>query len=233
MLLAKASPLILICVISQGDSVRVTGLRERQKRDRRQRILAVAREQFVAQGVDSATMESIAAQAGVSAVTLYNYYGAKLGLLLALVAESDHRLIDKVDAFIADPPGSVVDAVAGFAAIVRVHALSFLSKPVWRQVLAASITLGDSEFGRVYARLDRELGRKMTLMLSRLRARRLIGAAGDLDALGDCLFHLQNARFIQFISIDALADARVDAYLRADITALFALAPPLDRSHRP
>lgn len=199
----------------------MSGLRQRQKEDRRQRILQAAREHFVAHGVDAATIDAIAADAGVSAVTVYNYYGTKLGLLLALVAESDERLVREVTAFIVNPPEDVVDAVAGYAAIIRAHALSFLTKPVWRQVIAASITLGDSEFGRVYARLDRELGRKMTVMLERLRDQGCLGSPADLDVLGDCLFHVQNARFVQFISHDRLADARVEEYLRADLRALF------------
>lgn len=205
------------------------GLREQQKQDRRQRILSAARAHFLAHGFDSAIIERIAVDAGVSAVTVYNYYGSKLGLLLALVSESDQLLVEKIEDFIADPPASLVEAVSGYAAIIRAHALSFLTKPVWRQVIAASITGGGSEFGAAYAQLDRDLGQRLAMMLKRLRARGVIGPHPDLDALGDCLFNLQNARFGQFVSMDDLADDRVDALLRSDLAALLALSDPISR----
>lgn len=176
-------------------------------------------------------MEAIAGEAMVSAVTVYNYYGSKLGLLLALVAEIDKHLMHRIDAYITDPPQELAEAVAGFARIVREHALSFLTKPVWQQALAASITMGDSEFGRAYAELNRELVERMAAMLRRV----YLGAdeaKPDVDALADCLFHLQNARFVQFVSVDGLSDRRIDEKVRADVAALlkFGAGPIATRS---
>lgn len=199
-------------------------LRERQKENRRRQILHAAREQFLEQGFDATTMETIAVQAQVSSVTVYNYYGTKSGLLLALVDESDALLRERLAAIIVDPPSTLADAFCTFAATIREHALSFLSKPVWRQVIAASIIEGGSQFGRGYAQMDLELARVMTKILQRLRDHGHIGAAVDLDILGQSLFHLQNARFLQFISIDDLKSATVDRYLREDIIALLSIS---------
>ncbi|AXS41564.1 TetR/AcrR family transcriptional regulator [Breoghania sp. L-A4] len=203
----------------------MSSLRERQKENRRRNILQAAREQFVESGFETTTIETIAAQAEVSSVTVYNYYGTKTGLLLALVAESDALLRERMDALLSDPPDTIGEAFSAFAATIREHALSFLTKPVWRQVIAASIVEGDSQFGRAYAQLDRELARLMAKILEKLRARGRVNALVDLDILGQSLFHLQNARFTQFISIDGLQNETVDRYLREDIAALLAAAP--------
>lgn len=203
----------------------MSNLRERQKESRRRKILAAAREQLVANGFDATTIESIAEDAEVSAVTVYNYYGTKTGLLLALVAESDTILLERMQELLKTPPATTVDTFSAFAEIIRKHALSFLTKPIWRQVIAASIIEGGTQFGRSYAQLDRDLARQLTKALEKLRDRGELSPEVNLDVLGDSLWQLQNARFLQFISSDDLTNESVDRYLREDLEALLKAAP--------
>lgn len=203
----------------------MSSLRERQKSNRRRNILQAARDRFSTNGFDATTIEMIAEKAEVSSVTIYNYYGTKTGLLLALVAESDTLLTERIDAILADPPDDIVEAFALFAGTIRDHALSFLTKRVWRQVIAASIIEGNSHFGRAYARLDRDLARKLSQILGKLQKNGRLNAGSNIDILGESLFHLQNARFTQFISIDDLKNETVDRYLREDIAALLSASP--------
>lgn len=198
----------------------MSSLRERQKSNRRRTILQAARTLFSSNGFDATTIEMIAENAEVSSVTVYNYYGTKTHLLLALVAESDTLLMERIEAILSDPPDDITEAFAAFAGAIRNHALSFLTKPLWRQVIAASIIEGSSHFGRAYARLDRELARQLSLILDKLQQNGQLRTDSNTDILGESLFHLQNARFIQFISIDELKNETVDKYLREDIEAL-------------
>ncbi|MBD1545603.1 TetR/AcrR family transcriptional regulator [Roseibium aggregatum] len=203
----------------------MTNLRERQKESRRRKILQAAREQLVANGFEATTIETIAEEAEVSAVTVYNYYGTKTGLLLALVSESDSILLERMQELLKAPPDTIEETFSAFAEVIRRHALSFLTKAVWRQVIAASIIEGDSQFGRSYAQLDRELARQLTKILEKLRERGGVSANTDLDVLGDCLFQLQNARFLQFVSSNDMTNEAVDRYLREDIEALLSAYP--------
>lgn len=57
------------------------GLRERNKRDKRRRILAAARALFVEKGFDAATTREIASRAGVGAGTLFTYARDKRELM--------------------------------------------------------------------------------------------------------------------------------------------------------
>ena len=52
---------------------------------KRAAILAAARDLFVGTGVDRTSMDAVAARAGVSKRTVYDYYGDKHGLLLGVV----------------------------------------------------------------------------------------------------------------------------------------------------
>jgi AcrR family transcriptional regulator len=53
------------------------GLRARKKRETRERIAAVARELFVAQGFDAVTVVEVARTAQVSEATVFNYFPTK------------------------------------------------------------------------------------------------------------------------------------------------------------
>ncbi len=195
----------------------MAGLREHQKAGRRKRILEAARRHFLESGYDAATIEAIAETAEVSAVTVYNYYGTKRGLLLALVGQSDGILIDKINAFIADPPSDPLEAVTGVSTVIRDHALGYLDKPIWRQVIATSVIEGGSDFGRGYAALDRALGGLMGTLLETLAQRGVLSAMSDSVAAGETLFKLQNARFVEFMADDAVTPNEMDRRVRQDI----------------
>lgn len=74
----------------------VEGLRERKKRQTRQRIAEVAVGLFVERGFDQVTIAEVAAAAEVSVNTLYNYFQAKEDLVLSPDKASAHRLADIV-----------------------------------------------------------------------------------------------------------------------------------------
>lgn len=196
------------------------GLREKQKNNRRNRILAAAKAWFQSDGYAAVTMELIAREADVSVVTVYNYYKTKAGLLLALVRESDQLLIQQLKAMIGQKPDNFIDAVAQFGQILRRHAMSYLTKSTWREILSASIQDGNGEFGRTYIDLDRALIDLMKTMIQDFQKRGVIVATVNEEDLADCLFSLQNIRFFQFISDDEIEDIQIDQRFRADLGAL-------------
>lgn len=89
----------------------VEGLRERKKRETRQRISDTATEMFLENGFDSVKVADIAKACGVSEKTVYNYFPTKEGLLLDReddIAEALQRELGP-EAKIASP----VDAAVG------------------------------------------------------------------------------------------------------------------------
>ncbi|KPH73645.1 TetR/AcrR family transcriptional regulator [Bosea vaviloviae] len=63
--------------------------KQRSDEDERQRIVSVAREQFLDAGYGATTMDGVAARCGISKKTLYRLFPAKTDLFRAMVA--DHR----------------------------------------------------------------------------------------------------------------------------------------------
>ncbi|NUW33149.1 TetR family transcriptional regulator [Nonomuraea sp. SMC257] len=80
------------------------GLRERKKRQTRQRISEVATGLFVERGFDHVTIAEVAEAAEVSVNTVYNYFASKEDLVLPPEEASPQRLADMVRARPAGQP---------------------------------------------------------------------------------------------------------------------------------
>ncbi|MGW5936827.1 TetR/AcrR family transcriptional regulator [Streptomyces celluloflavus] len=148
------------------------GLRERKKRQTRQRISEAALGLFVARGFDRVTIAEVAAAAEVSVNTLYNYFEAKEDLVLPPDEASPQRLADIVRA--RQPGESAARAVLGR-----------LRDELRRHDRKVGLTAG---FGPVFAmmraaptltaRLE-DLGRQMTDALAAVLAEETGAAPGD------------------------------------------------------
>lgn len=203
----------------------IVGLRERQKEDRRARIIAAAKGLFAESGLENITIEAIADIAGVSSVTVHNYYGTKSGVLLALVAESDRELLETMAQKLSGRSTALVDLVLSFASIICDHTLTHLNKAIWRLVIAASVSDSDPRFGKLYRELDDRLSRVLIEEVEGLIPKGKVAPSADPVDLGRALFNLQNMRFIEFISSDDLEKTEVLRRLKRDLIALFGAIP--------
>lgn len=68
---------------------------------KRAAILAAARELFVRDGVERTSMDAVAAAAGVSKRTVYDYYGDKRSLLLGVIVAAGEALLSSLRQAIA------------------------------------------------------------------------------------------------------------------------------------
>ena len=124
--------------VAGGNSVDGRRARSQQTSSR---LLAAARELFLEQGYTLASMEAIAARAGVSAQTVYNQFGTKGELLAAVldraVAGDDAPvpLIERPD-FVAREGEPVAEAIARFATAGT--ALLARVAPLWDVMRSAS-----------------------------------------------------------------------------------------------
>lgn len=195
----------------------MSGLRERQRLNRKMRILAAARDCFLELGYSATTIENVAERAEVSTVTIYNYYGTKGGVLLSIIIEGDKILVDRLNALIqlsADKPMN--EAVHEFCMVVLDHSLSRLNRDTWRHVVAASMTEDDVEFGKHYRTLDQQLMSVLANMIESFADRGGMRADFDAEAAARILYDSFISHFHRFVakpetSIDAMSQrVRVD-----------------------
>jgi AcrR family transcriptional regulator len=128
--------------------------------EREDQMLQAAGHAFASRGFHDASMDAIAASAGISKPMLYNYFGSKQGLYAAYVERSGRELLTSLRE--AAPPGA--------PAAQRLHAglLAFLT---YAEEHAAGWTVLHRETlaqgGRLAAELS-ELRGAVALMLTRL-----------------------------------------------------------------
>ena len=201
----------------------MAGLRQRQKEDRQTRIARAAKAMFLEHGFEHATIEGIAKASGVSGVTVHNYYGTKSGILLALVAENDRTLISRLDEELKNCPQDVTEVTVAFTKTIMEHALRNLQKVIWRQVIATVTANSDNSISKPYFDLDQELAEVLVLQMTSMKDAGALPASIVPEQLGEALFQLQNARFIQFVCSDQLQIEDVIRYIRNDLAALFAV----------
>ncbi|MEW2448481.1 TetR/AcrR family transcriptional regulator [Streptomyces parvulus] len=76
---------------------------------KRAAILAAARELFLANGFDRSSVDAVAARAGVSKRTVYDYFGDKRTLLQAVVDTVGESLVDTIRRILDDTLTDVAD----------------------------------------------------------------------------------------------------------------------------
>ena len=86
----------------------VAARREREREERRERILDAAEHIFESKGLDAATMEDIADQAQLGKGTLYLYFRTKEDLLLAMALRHQRKLLAIFEGVVAEPALGVV-----------------------------------------------------------------------------------------------------------------------------
>ena len=196
----------------------MTGLRERQKADRRRRILEAAAGRFRREGYHAARIEDLAADAEVSVGTVYNYHRTKGDILMALVAMEVEEVLAAGEALLADPPPGVEAPLLTLIGGYCDHSLTHLSKALWRAAMALSIEAADTPQGRRYAELDGRLCAQVAGLLARLQDRGAVAEGLDAGALGEVVFNNLNQMFLEFARDEAMTletlHARVAAQTR-------------------
>ena len=200
----------------------MSGLRERQKALRHDRILEAAARLFREHGYEDVKMEAIAAAAEVAIGTIYNYYQNKGDLLVAIVSLEVEEVIRAGEGVIADPPATAEAAVDALIGGYVEHSLHYLSKEMWRQAMAISTVQPTSPFGETYAALDVALARQTCALLVKLQELGLLSRRADAAGLGDVIFNNTNMNFIVFVKSEPMTMEDLRSQLRHQHGAVLA-----------
>ena len=121
--------------------------------ERRVQLLTAARSVFATEGFQSATMETVASEAGITKPVLYQHFSSKRELFLELLRDVGDRLAAEVGEAATAAPTSEAKVVDGFAAYFRFvddHPDDF-------RLLFGEGVRTDAEFARAVADVERQL----------------------------------------------------------------------------
>jgi AcrR family transcriptional regulator len=114
---------------------------------KRRQILGGARQEFAEQGYERATVDRIAARAGVSKATVYNHFRDKRALFVAALVEMCDDLRGVVERFLAEPVGDVEETLLSIGEQVMTLSLSPPVVQLYRQAIAEAERI--PEIGRI------------------------------------------------------------------------------------
>ena len=167
----------------------MSGLRERQKQLRRAAISAAAVALFQRQGFRETTVEQIARDAGVSAPTVFKYFGSKHEIILEMIKESDHRALVDVRKRIRDFDDPV-DALCHLEHLLVSYALEVLPAALWRELLPLVLVGGGSGLPEAYRQMNRGLQGEIANVLRELQEAGKLRADLDVELAGFLLLSL-------------------------------------------
>lgn len=133
------------------------GLRDRKKARRRDEIIAAAKDLFAHRGIDATTMADIAAAVGISTPTVFNYFGSKDGILIAMITEGTTEARNTDKALHWREGTDLTGLITELFLRVSSRTLEIAGKRVWRYAEAAAIRHPDADLSRQYAEVSAAL----------------------------------------------------------------------------
>ena len=200
-------------------------LRAHQKAQRRELIEIAAKNLFVEKGFELASIEEIAALAMVSQATVYNYYGSKDELLLAIVARGEVGVAQKDSDFsdraISENPVDLVTEVI----MSNVHdTISTLSRELWGNVIAyVATTAAKTVAPRYIETIAGGLGTAIFHVLESYQKQEKISSNIDVEYLSNFLTRNERIQFLNFIYLKDMSITDLGNSIRKDVT--FILTP--------
>jgi AcrR family transcriptional regulator len=172
-------------------------LRERNKAERRRRVLEAARAVFLEHGYENATTREIAARAGVAVGTVFVYARDKRDLLMTIVNDDLEAVTDASFAKLDERAPFLDQLIALFEPRYRYWVRDpEISTFALHETAAARVKDVPSETERFYRRRHRMLDKIAELVAAEQRAGRL-GKPDDAEAIAFFLMgtYLAHARF--------------------------------------
>ncbi|MDB5982395.1 MAG: TetR family transcriptional regulator [Pseudomonas sp.] len=185
----------------------MTGLRERQKEQRRQLIAEAALELFKANGFVATTLEQIANQAGVSAPTVVNYFGGKQEILLALLKEPDEQAMREARSRL-DDTSDPLDALCELEGLMTAYQLRAMPASLWRELAPFLFT---GEFSQAFQPWNAAVVEETKALLLHFQQLGKVRASLDIDVAATLFNQYANMAFIRLateVTPDTEAHAR-------------------------
>ncbi|HYQ51283.1 MAG TPA: helix-turn-helix domain-containing protein [Pseudomonas sp.] len=201
----------------------MSGLRERQKAERRQAISAAAVALFDKQGYQATTIEQIARAAGVSAPTVFAYFNSKQEIVLEMLREADRLAVRQArrSLTVLDNP---VDALCQIERRIVEYAFQMLPAALWRELLPMIIgQLGTNAEGlpHAYRQVNDVLVAELISLLQDLKSAGALRADLDANLVAFLLNDYGHVQFLRLANQDPPDFAAHSHEVRQFITLLF------------
>jgi AcrR family transcriptional regulator len=168
-------------------------------------------------------MAAIAAELGVSTPTIFNYFGSRDELLLAIILEGHERGVAANRSRPRRNHARLYDDIAELLSDFSEYSLKIFSKPVWRYADSAAIRNPESAFVRRYSQIDRVLMETIKNVLVERPCRTRRAGGFNADMLASVIYNHWNGHYLALIKDDALSLEEHFSHLLPEIGELLDL----------
>ncbi len=175
-------------------------LRDRKKARCKDEIVAAAIHLFEEKGINATTMADIAEASRVSVPTIFNYFGSKDGLLVAIVEEGTRKERESETRLPRVEGVPLAEVIQNLFSRIASQTLGIASKRVWRHTEASVIRHPDTELSRVYRNISLMLIESIADALNGYDLRARSGDSVDIHMFARVLHDLWMPCFVQLIT---------------------------------
>lgn len=184
---------------------------DKTSEERRQKVVAVAIEEFASKGYSATSINDIARNAGVSIGAMYSYFASKEDLFLTIVNEGHHVMVD-ILTDIGENSVDVFDCIEKMLAASRTFALE---QTQLNQIYLDLTTQALSPLAtRLSGKLEQVTPVLLTNYIEKAKAEGLVGAQIDAKVASFCIDNI--FMIYQFSFSSDYYKARMKMYLGED-----------------
>ncbi len=190
------------------------GLREKKKREAKARILKAAESIFVKDGYSKATTARIAREAEVGEGTIYNYFGSKSDILIAIFQNTfeDELTLGAVTI----KPNHSAEMIFFEHLSAMLAKFEMLNKEWMREIFAILLKQSSEKIQKSLFDFDKQLMDGVVQILRALEEAEMIKQDVDLDAVTEILYAVMMTYFVEFtieeIDFETLCDKIISRY---------------------
>ena len=209
----------------------VSSRREQKKQRTFAAIIDAAETSIARIGYDATSMEEIARISGVSAGTVYNYFGTKSSILATIVTgqidETMEQAGERLELDAANPLDALMPVLE-----VYLDQMTGYGPDMLKELFSAGFDPAQTDLLADFVSADERVLAQLGESLRAMRSRGLVSDAVDLDGAALLVYSIVAVALMMFASISEMAPDEVAAVCRVQLEiALNGLAPN-GSSHR-
>lgn len=212
--------------------------REKKKQSTFAAIVGAASASFSDIGYDATAMEAIARSSGVSAGTVYNYFGTKSAILAAIVTGQIDEILDeageRLDLDAEDPVDALMPVLA-----VYLNQMTGYGSDLLKELLRVGFDPARTELLADFVTADERVLVQFGESLRAMRARGLLSSEVDVDGATFLVYSIVAVGLMVFASVPGTTPVEVVAACESQLRIAFeglaaqSMQPQVRYSHHP
>ncbi len=198
----------------------MTSRREQKKQETFDSIVSVAARSFQDIGYRASTIAVIAVGAGVSAGTVYNYFGTKNAILMAVVTrDTEHALAgagEAIDLSSGDPVEMLMPVI-----MVYVDAMTGLGREVLKELFRAGFDPAESALMADLVSLDERSIAQIAEAFALLQVQGMAPDTVDAGSASMLIYSIIAVATLMFVSMPEMTVQGVETMIRSQLRLAF------------